>query len=242
MHNPVIILVRPQMGENIGAVARIMANFGFVELRLVAPRDGWPNPQAFAMAAGADDIIHNAKLFDSVANAVADLQYVSATSARPRDMVKPCFNTVEGITKVLDGHSAGIRTGLLFGPERTGLINDDLMLADAIITIPTNPQFPSLNLAQSVAVMLYQWAVSAETVTFTPESPASPRATKQEVEHFLNHLEQVLDKAGHFKSADMKPKMLQNLQNPFIRAELTDQEVRTLWGVVASLIHAPKDR
>ncbi|NDF11853.1 MAG: RNA methyltransferase [Proteobacteria bacterium] len=240
MHPPVIILVRPQMGENIGAVARIMANFGLAEMRIVAPRDGWPNPQAIAMASGATHIIDDAKIFNTTAEAVADLQYISATTGRPRDMVKPCYDAVEGVIKCVTAYQSRMRVGLLFGPERTGLENEDLVLTDAIVTIPTSPEFPSLNLAQSVAVMLYQWVVSARTQTFKPPEAASPRASKEEVWNFLNHLEQALDKAGHFKSPDMKPKMLQNLQSPFLRANLTEQEVRTLFGVMASLTQAQK--
>src|SRR5262245_17718795 len=140
MHLPVIILVRPQMGENIGAVARIMANFGLAELRIVSPRDGWPNPQAIAMASGANHVIEGAKVFEDTAGAIADLQYVSATTGRPRDMVKPCYDAVEGIIKAVNAYQSRVRVGLLFGPERTGLENDDLVLADAIVTIPTDPK------------------------------------------------------------------------------------------------------
>ncbi len=229
-NSPTIILVRPQMAENIGAAARVMDNFGLADLRLVAPRDGWPQPLAGKMATSAEHLVEKAKLFRTVEEAVADLNYVIATTSRSRDMQKP----VTSLRTLFKAKKAKLRgkTGILFGPERTGLTNDDLILADSLMTIDINPKNPSLNLAQAVAVVAYEWSLlkPAKKAKNTIEM-----ANKSDIEGMLKHLEKELLKSDFLHNAKMRPKMLMNIKNIFTRAELTDQEVRTLRGVIRAL-------
>ncbi len=239
---PAIILVRPQLGANIGAAARAMLNFGLSELRLVAPRDGWPNEHALKAASGANALIEKAQLFDTVSDAVADLDYVVATTARPRDMVKHVFTPEEGAARLKQTMAEGGRPGVLFGAERAGLHNDDIALADAIITAPLNPGFSSLNLGQAVLLLSYEWrrqhdTTPADVLTMNDTRPA----TKAELGGFFGHLEQALDETGFLLPEEKRPGMVRNIRNMFQRAELTEQEVRTLRGVVAALtLHAER--
>ena len=244
---PVAVLVNPQLGENIGTAARAMANFGIHELRLVDPRDGWPNEKALTSSSGANWIIEKATVHESLAGAVSDMNYVYATTARPRGMVK------EVITPEQAGHdmrarvARGERVAMLFGRERTGLTNDEISLADVIVTAPVNPAFASINIAQAVLLMGYEWYKDqAGTLgQQTPELPAlegpslqtpdTRPATKEELYGFFGHLEEELDAAGFFKTEDKKPGMLRNIRNLFARAALTEQEVRSLRGIVSSL-------
>jgi tRNA/rRNA methyltransferase len=233
---PAVILVTPQLGENIGTAARAMLNFGLTDLRLVRPRDGWPNERARAAASGADFVVEGAKIFGTTAEAVADLDYLVATTARARDMVKPIFTPATAVAKLREAIGEGGRTGLLFGPERTGLENDDLALADALMMVPVNPAFASLNLAQCVLLMSYEWhkagdATEAERIEYQQTRPAN----KEELVGFFNHLEEELDRFGFLKPPEKRPSMIRNLRNMFQRAGLTEQEVRTLRGVVAAL-------
>lgn len=231
---PVIILVRPQLGENIGASARIMANFGLRELRLVSPRDGWPNAKAEEMAVGSP-ALKNVKIYKTVKSAIADLQAVYATTARPRDMVKPEYTLHEVFLPQFTGggQEGGTRTGILFGPERSGLTNDEVALADAIITIPVQPDFTSINLAQAVAVVCYTWQGLEARNQKTEKNKPAP---KKDVIGLLEQLESELDKKGFFDPVPKKrPVMLCNLRNIFTRAGLTEQEIRTLRGVVRFL-------
>ena len=226
---PAIVLVRPQLGENIGMAARAMMNCGLDELRIAAPRDGWPNPAAQAAAAGADAVIDKARLFDTAAEAVADLQLVLATTARRRDVEKPVHGPREAARLLRD---SGARTGILFGPERSGLDNDEAGLAAAIVEAPLNPEFPSLNLAQAVFLMAWEWRMAGPP----PEPPpASARASAEAFEGFWQHLDSALEAAGYYREPKLKPTVQRNLRAVFARAGLTDQEVRTLRGVIARL-------
>jgi len=231
------------MPENIGAAARAMMNFGLNELRLVAPREAWPNQRAYDLAGHAAPILDNARLFATTKEAVADKEYVYAATARSREMVKPVFLPGDGMKQM---HARALPSAILFGPERTGLTNDDVTLADAIITIPTATELASINIAQSVVVLAYQWFAEHPACDGTPETRttgplASPIvhksefATKAELQTFFDHLERALDDADFWKVAEKKPKMWLNLRNVFTRASLTEQEVRSLHGVVAAL-------
>ncbi len=227
---PAILLARPQLGENIGMAARAMLNCGLDELRIIAPRDGWPNPAAEATAAGADVVIAGARIFDTAAEAVADLQLVLAATARRRDVEKPVHGPREAARLV---RGSGARAGVLFGPERSGLDNDELGLAAAIVEAPLNPAFPSLNLAQAVFLVAWEWRM-ADPPTILP-SP-SPRATAQAFEGFWRHLDGALDDVGYYREPKLRPTTQRNLRALFARAALTDQEVRTLRGVIARLM------
>lgn len=234
---PVIILVRPQLGENIGAAARAMANFGLGQMRIVAPRDGWPNDKAVAAASGAEYIFDDAQLFDTAAQAVADLNLVLATSARRRDMVKPVETPVSAVALAHAALGEGGRVGIMFGPERTGLSSDEVVVADALVQVPTHPGFTSINLAQAVLLVAYEWFRLAGQATIAPHLPmAGTRpANKAELTGLFEHLESELDAAGFLLPPEKRPAMVRNLRNLFHRRELTEQDVRTLRGVVAAL-------
>ena len=276
--SPSIILVNTQLGENIGAAARAMANFGLSDLRLVAPKAGWPNERAYDMASTGSEVLDSAKLYATTQEAVSDLQYVYATTARPREMKKPVHLPQDACENVHAKQAEGLRVGLLFGPERTGLTNEDSVFADAFITIPTAPEASSLNIAQSVVVMAYQFAVcssqlavkedresdkipplplrgegaiSCQLTTHAPSLQAancqpstsptnpdkrSPLATRAEIQGFFDQLEAGLDEADFWKVDNKKPIMWQNLRSLFIRSQLSEQEVRTLRGMVRALM------
>ncbi|PWC53580.1 RNA methyltransferase [Azospirillum sp. TSO22-1] len=233
---PTVILVQPQMGENIGACARAMLNCGLTELRLVRPRDGWPNEKAQANASGADLVLDNAKLYETTAEAVADLQVVYATTVRTRGMVQEFVTPRVAAEELRARYTAGHTVGVLFGPERTGLVNDDLTLADKLITVPLNPSFASLNLAQAVLLIGYEWfqtgEVPPERVLHTGQSRP---ATKAELLNFFEHIEGELERTGFFTTPEKRPSMVRNLRNAFERMQMTEQEVRTFHGILASL-------
>jgi tRNA/rRNA methyltransferase len=234
---PAIILVRPQMGQNIGAAARAMLNFGLGEMRLVAPRDGWPNPDARAMASRADEVLDHATVFESVGDAVADLHQVFATTARGREMAKPVTQPRDAAE---DGHRAiatGEKVGFLFGAERAGLDNDEVALASAIIHIPANPAFASLNLAQAVLLVSYEWRMAAGLpLAMAGQAPEEVPATSGQMQAFLDFFSAELDSAGMFdRVEDKRPTMLRNLRTMFHRARLSEQEVRTLFGMLRVL-------
>jgi len=234
---PVVILVNPQLGENIGAACRAMLNFGLTELRLVAPRDGWPNPAAEAMAAGAMPVLQQAKVFPTTAGAVADLKYVLAATARRRELEIPVIGT-ENVGSTLRAYAQQeTATGILFGPEKAGLKNADVVLADAILTYPVNPAFQSLNLAQAVNVFAYIWA-SAEGAPPPPlfqENIRSEVADREDLIRLFEHLEDELSAAGFFYPPEKRVLMSQNIQAPFTRANLTAQEVQTMRGIIKAL-------
>jgi len=235
-NTPVVILVRPQLADNIGAVARAMGNGGLFHLRLVAPRDGWPQPAAWRNASGADRILDNLTLHDSVADAVADLHHVFATCPRPRHIIKPVLTARGAATELRAITARALRAGLLFGPERAGLDNDDMACCDALIRYPLNPDFMSLNLAQAVMVMAYEWwTATDETMPRTLMTNETQIATKGELENFLFHLVDQLDACGFLKNLPKRPGMVRNIRHFFQRGEVTQQELRTLHGIVTEL-------
>jgi TrmH family RNA methyltransferase len=235
-NSPVVVLVRPQLADNIGAVARAMANGGLFHLRLVAPRDGWPQPNAWRNASGADRLLDQLSVHDTVADAVADLHHVYATCPRPRHIVKPVL-TARGAAAELRAITArDLRVGLLFGPERAGLDNDDMACCDALIRYPLNPGFMSLNLAQAVMVMAYEWwTAQDQTVPRVLMTNETRIATKGELENFLRHLVDQLDACGFLKNLPKRPGMVRNIRHLYQRGEVTEQELRTMHGVVTEL-------
>ncbi len=235
---PAVILVEPQLGENIGMVARAMLNCALTDLRLVRPRDGWPNDVAYKTASGADVVLENARVFDETKHAVADLGYLYATTARARDMTKEVA-TPHGAAQTMRTHlDADVKCGVLFGKEAVGLHNDDVALSDAILMVPLNAAFSSLNLAQAVLLMGYEWFQSTRPrADHVSELRLDTRpATKQELVGMFEHLERELDDCGFLGLPDKRPTMVRNLRNIFQRAHMTDQEVRTLRGVISGLV------
>jgi tRNA/rRNA methyltransferase len=234
---PAIILVEPQLGENIGMVARAMANFGLAELRLVNPRDGWPSDKARAAASRADHVIDGAVLHDDLRSALSDLNFVFATTARERDNFKLVRGPVEAGRALRARTVAGEKTGIMFGRERFGLYNEEVALADEIVTFPVNPEFASLNIAQAVLLMSYEWMKSGlESETETAFSgPSVEPAEKHHIHGLLDHLEAALDARGYFRPAAKKPKMVDNLRSVLARPGFTEAEIKVLRGVVSSL-------
>jgi tRNA/rRNA methyltransferase len=233
---PAIILVRPQLGENIGMASRAMLNCGLGELRLVAPRDGWPNPAAQRAASGADSVLDAARVFGTVAEAVGDLTRVIATTARHRELTQRVVNPRRAAADLRQWSAAGERCGVLFGPERTGLQNDDLVHADTVLTIPLNPHFTSLNIAQTVLLVAYEWsqrhdAGQEETLVTNHARPA----TKAELANLFEHLERELDESGFLRVPEKRPDMVRNIRALLQRARPTDQEVNTFHGIIAYL-------
>ncbi|MEP0944580.1 MAG: RNA methyltransferase [Rhizobiaceae bacterium] len=231
---PVIILVNPQLGENIGASARAMANFGLGELRLVDPRDGWPNDVARANAAKADHIIDGVRVFDTLEEALADLNFVFATTARQREMLKPVRAPQEASDTLRQRHTRGEKVGIVFGRERWGLESVEVALADEIVTFPVNPAFASLNISQAVLLMSYEWMRSGKVELPIAEPPSLP-ARKEDLYGLFDHLEEVLDRENYFRPPHKRPTMVENLRNIFQKAELSQQEIHALRGVVATL-------
>jgi tRNA/rRNA methyltransferase len=233
---PAVILVSPQLAENIGTAARAMLNCGLTDLRLVNPRDPFPNERSSAASVGALEIMPPVKIFDSTEAAVADLQIVYATTARERKMVKPIMTPRAVAEKAVEAGRAGRKVGLLFGPERTGLEKDDIALADAVVTVPLNPEFTSLNLAQAVLLLGYEWYQAGDsTPPRVMETNDAPPATKEELYSFFAHFEKALDDCGFLRNEEARPNMIRNMRNMWGRAELTEQEIRTLHGVVKEL-------
>lgn len=240
---PAVVLVEPQLGENIGMVARAMANFGLSDLRIVNPRDGWPSEKARAAASKADTVIDAARVFATVEEAVADLSYVTATTARPRDSHKSVIGPSEASAKMRARMEIGQGTGILFGRERFGLSNEEVDLADEIVTFPVNPAFASLNIAQAVLLMSYEWMRSGEELAGRPRfaAPEAAPASKQELFSFFAHLEGVLDKSGYFFPQEKREVMVHNLRNMFTRPGFSAQEISALHGVVRALVKGPQN-
>ncbi|MBY4606788.1 RNA methyltransferase [Rhizobium sp. 9T] len=234
---PAIILVEPQMGENIGMVARAMANFGLAELRLVNPRDGWPNEKAQATASKADHVIAATKVYDTLEQAIADLNFVYATTARSRDNYKPVRSPVLAAETLRTKFRAGEATGILFGRERWGLTNEEVALADEIVTFPVNPAFASLNIAQAVLLMSYEWMKSGmEDLEAVPFQALEQRpSTKEQLFGLFDQLEEALDSRNYFHPPSKKPKMVDNLRAVLSRRAFTEQEISVLRGVISSL-------
>ena len=235
-NTPVVVLVRPQLADNIGACARAMANGGLFHLRLVAPRDGWPQPKAWRNSSGAHRILDEVTVHDSVAGAVADLQHVFATCPRPRHIVKPVLTARGAAAELRAICGRDLRAGVLFGPERAGLDNDDMAEADVLVRYPLNPAFMSLNLAQAVMVLAYEWWMAAEqTLPRELMTNETRIATKGELENFLSHLVDELDACGFLRNLPKRPGMVRNIRHFFQRGEVTEQELRTLHGIVTEL-------
>ena len=241
-NRPVVILVEPQLGENIGAVARAMLNCGLRELRLVRPRDGWPNPAAEAMASGAIEVLTSAEVFEQTKDAVWDLNRLFATTARQRDLAKKVVTPNEAAKLFFDTEFEGNNIGFLFGPERSGLINDDIALADYVINVPLNPEFSSLNLAQAVLLVGYEWfQASLMQTKGSRKWGNSELSTIGEREYFYKRLEKHLDEAGFLHPLELAPTICRNLRAMFSKATLTNQEIRTLHGIVTALSNYTPD-
>ena len=238
---PVVVLVEPQMGENIGAAARAMANFGLGRLRLVKPKQGWPNEKAVVMAAGATRVLDNAELYETLEAAVADCNFVLATTARQHDQLKPIVDALGAAAEMAPRVASGETVALVFGRERNGLENHEVGLADRIVTLPVNPAFASLNLAQAVIVVAYEWfkLTGADAVRETAPR-RSPPAGKQQLGAFFRDLEGELEKVEFFRPAEKRETMVINLRNIFTRMEPTQQDIRTLHGVFMAIANGRK--
>lgn len=235
-NTPVIVLVRPQLGENIGKAARAMLNFGLVEMRLVAPRDGWPNPSAGPAASGADIVLEKARVFDSVADAVADCEHVYATTVRKRGVTKPVMTPEQAahdITTIAGRHA------ILFGPERSGLETEDVAIARAIITVPINPEFGSLNLAQAVILCAYEWSKHQTLAQPTTEEYLPP-APQAELDGLIDHLTRLLEPRGYFRPESRAASTALTLRNMLTKPGWNSLEVRTMRGVLSALEKEPR--
>ena len=234
---PVIVLVRPQLGENIGKAARAMLNFGLTEMRLVSPRDGWPNPDAGPAASGADVVLANAKVYESVSEAVADCAHVYATTVRKRGVSKPVVTPEQAAYSIRTDPG---RSAILFGPERSGLETDDVAVARTILTVPINPEFGSLNLAQAVILVAYEWS-KGQSLASPPATELEPPAAQQELDGMIGQLETMLAGAGFFYPPDRTPTTKRTLRTMLTKPGWTAQEVRTMRGVLSALAR-PRER
>ncbi len=238
---PVVILVEPQLGENIGAAARAMANFGLSRLRLVAPRQEWPNPKARMMAAGADRVLDGATLHATLAEAIADCTFLLATTARAHDQAKPVISPEQAARDLMPRVAEGATAAIVFGRERIGLTNEEVALADKIVTLPVNPAFASLNLAQAVAVLAYEWfkAATGNALPFAMPQKSAP-APKQQTSAFLATIERALDRVEFFRPEEKRATMLINLQNILARMQPSQQDIQTLSGVIRAIAEGKK--
>ena len=251
---PAVVLIRPQLADNIGMVARAMANFGLEDLRIVDPRDGWPNEKARIAASGANFIIDGAQHHATFAEGVSGLSWICATSARQRDLAKPVLTPEQAVAEIRSRIEAGQTCGIVFGPERNGLETLEIANADALVMAPVNPNFASLNLAQAVLLMSYEWMKQAGGGTLgrvtTYESPIEPGlrlrgsqpAGREALISFFEHLESELDGQGFFTAPEKRPSIVQNLRSMFTRMGATEQEIRTLRGIVKALVHGKRRR
>ncbi|MBX7147391.1 MAG: RNA methyltransferase [Alphaproteobacteria bacterium] len=236
VHTPIIILVEPQLAENIGAVARAMGNCNLNKLRLVKPRDGWPNQSAYAMASGADPILDYADVFSTLEHALADLNYVYATTARHREMVRLTYTPHAAARDMYNLTQNNQKIGIVFGPERTGLSNDHVSLCHATISVPLNPKFSSLNLAQAVLLVGYEWyQISHTTLEHELVTNKTSLAEHKEVLNFFIYLEKQLIDKGFLENQQKRSLMIRNIRNIFQRSNLTEQDVSTLYGIVKFL-------
>ncbi len=234
---PDIVLVRPQMGENIGAAARAMWNFSLDRMRIVAPRDGWPNPKAAAMSSGAGRLLDEARLHDDRAGALADRTCAFATTARPRGLTKPVYSPEHAMRMAAEMIASGEQVAILFGPERAGLENEDIARANAIISVPVNPAYGSLNLGQCVLLTAYEWQrQNSRIVHETVELHKTDWASGQDIEKLAEHYEERLDAAGFFFPADKAPGMKTNLRNLWSRMRLTRADVQMLHGIMRQMV------
>jgi tRNA/rRNA methyltransferase len=237
---PIVVLVEPQLGENIGTAARAMANFGLTRLRLVRPRDTWPNVHARRAASGADAVLEGAELYDSLQAALADCSFVLATTARAHDQAKPVISPAEAAREMGPRLAAGDAVAVVFGRERWGLMNDEVGLADRIVTFPVNPAFASLNLAQAVLIVAYEWFKVAGGVLPFRMSLRSPPAGKEQLFAFFATLERELERVEFFRPAEKRDTMTVNLRNIFTRMTPTQQDIQTLHGVVMAIAEGRK--
>lgn len=237
MSQPAFVLVRPQMGENIGASARAMWNFGLDRMRVVAPRDGWPNPAAVALASGAGRLLDEAMLCTELDAAVGDAHFTFATTARPRDLTKDVYTPEEAMRATAEKIAVGQKVAVLFGPERAGLENADIARANAIISVPVNPDFPSLNLAQCVLLVGYEWRRAQDTTPpVSAELAGTEPATGEEIAHLAAHYEDRLDQAGFFFPQTKAEGMKQTLRNLWSRMPLTRADVQIFHGVMRQMV------
>ena len=230
-HQPVVVLVRPQLGENIGKAARAMLNFGLTEMRLVSPRDGWPNPSAGPAAAGADVVLERAQVFETLADAVSDCANVYATTVRKRGVTKPVLTPEQAARQI---HTAPGRSAFVFGPERSGLETDDVALARAIVTVPINPEFGSLNLAQAVILCTYEWS-KGEALDQPTQEELLPPASQEELEGLIGHFEALLEPKDYFFPESRAEATRRTLRNLLTKPGWNHLEVRTLRGVLSAL-------
>tara|TARA_B100000686_G_scaffold348517_1_gene439752 strand:+ start:967 stop:1701 length:735 start_codon:yes stop_codon:yes gene_type:complete len=239
---PSIILIEPQLGENIGSTSRAMLNFGVSDLRLVNPRDGWPNTKANAMAAGAlEDRNFNVTLYDNIKDATADISYLLATTARIRDMNKPVFNTKDGIEKLIHVQNMGNKTAIIFGGEKSGLNNQDLVKADALINIHNNKNFSSINLSMSVLIICYEWFLNTSKnnkLSSIKTNKQEIMPSKNELNYFIDRLISILDNSDFFNPNEKRKVMINNIEAIFTRNNLTLQELNTLHGILSSIIRS----
>ena len=239
---PSIILIEPQLGENIGSTSRAMLNFGVLDLRLVNPRDGWPNTKANAMAAGAlEDKNFNVTLYDNIKDATADISYLLATTARIRDMNKPVFNTKDGIEKIIHAQNNGDKTAIIFGGEKSGLNNQDLVKADALINIHNNKNFSSINLSMSVLIICYEWFLNTSKNNKLRNIKTNKHEimpNKHELNYFIDRLISILDNSDFFNPDEKRKVMINNIEAIFTRNNLTLQELNTLHGILSSIIRS----
>lgn len=235
---PVIILVRPQLGENIGKAARAMLNFGLIDLRLVAPRDGWPNPDAGPAAAGADIVLARAQVFATLADAVADCATIYATTVRKRGVTKPVLTPEAAAREV---HASDARSAYVFGAERSGLDTDDVALAHNIVTVPINPEFGSLNLAQAVILLAYEWS-KTQNLAQPPAVPLDPSAPHGELEDFIGHLVRDLDAVGYFFPPERRTATLRTLRTALTKTGWSHNDIRMMHGIITALGRTPRAR
>jgi len=235
---PVIVLVRPQLGQNIGKAARAMLNFGLIELRLVAPRDGWPNPEAGPAASGADIVLEQAEVFANTQEAIADCSHVFASTVRRRDLVMPVVGPEEMADRIATSPN---RSAILFGPERSGLETEEVALADAIVTVPINPEFASLNLAQAVILLSYEWSKRADLAQPTAKE-LEPPAPHGELEGLIAQINKELDAKGYFHPPSRTEATKNTLRTIFTKTSWSSREVKAVRGIIRSLVNAPRQR
>jgi tRNA/rRNA methyltransferase len=238
MPHPVIVLVRPQLGQNIGKAARAMLNFGLTEMRLVSPRDGWPNPEAGPSASGADVVLERAEVFGTVEAAIADCSLVFASTVRRRDLVMPVLGPEQMAERIA---LARERSAILFGPERSGLETEEVALAHAIVTVPINPEFASLNLAQAVILLAYEWSKRSE-LAVPPAKELEPLAPHGEVEGLIGQLNQELEKKGYFHPPSRTQATKNTLRTIFTKTGWSSREVKAVRGVIRALVNPPRQR
>ena len=233
---PLIVLVRPQLGQNIGKAARAMLNFGLTELRLVAPRDGWPNPEAGPAASGADLVLEKAEVFATTQDAIADCSHVFASTVRRRDLVMPVIGPQDMADRIAASPN---RSAILFGPERSGLETEEVALADAIVTVPINPEFASLNLAQAVILLAYEWSKRSELAQPTAKE-LEPPAPHGELEGLIDHLNEELEEKGYFHPPSRTEATKNTLRTIFTKAGWSSREIKAIRGIIRALVNAPR--